>query len=164
MVRSYDEMKRKLENELNGVNAKIEGWEKVVIKKKKDGSEYKRMTKACVENAYFEGNSWRPQQKELSISTYTEGLGYKNDIITVSIYSNESFKTLAPGEIRVMIQRKVKELKEERDSIQEAIKVSKEYYDNLYNAIFEVRKIYEKSQGYGRLYNALREAASNYYF
>lgn len=148
--KSEDTIRKEIQDSLFHYEALIEAWKKVEIKKKKDGSEYKELTKSCLVGAIGDkiplyqtnnANGYIVSGTVIKISTHSEA-GYINDSIQTSeewkngmdearkiqISMRVPFQYNTAEEIREKIKRRIKELEKEVYECNEALNKLHEIY------------------------------------
>jgi hypothetical protein len=136
MNRKLNKIKENLERELKRDTLIFEAWEAVQVQKKKDGSDYKLLSKAF-SGAYYRTATYSDYHV-LEITVHNSELGYINDWIRLKDTKNNDITDVST--IASMIEKK-------KDFFKEEIAKDNDRLNKLDTAFVEFETAYTKALG-----------------
>lgn len=136
MNRKLNKIKENLERELKRDTLILEAWEAVQVRKKKDGSDYKLLSKAF-SGVYYRTATYSDYHV-LEIAVHSQELGYINDWIRLKDAKNNDITDVST--IAGMIEKK-------KDFFKEEIIKDNEKLSKLDTAFVEFETAYTKALG-----------------
>lgn len=167
---SEDNLRLDINERLVHAKAKKEAWSKVEIKKKKDGSEFKELTKSCLVGANGDkiplyptnsANGYIVSGTKIKINNWSDA-GYVNDSIfttdewekgmdesrKIDLLMRVPFQYNTAEEVRNKIKKRIEELEKEIKDCEQALIDLHEVYELYITGLNEVEtRMYRNCKG-----------------
>lgn len=137
MYRSIEDIRAEYVKRANEYKTMRQAWEAVTIKTRKDGSEYKTLTKACIEGASI-GYTY-DGLKQLEVGGWSTG--YVSDDIKIEEYgsSRATKYVMAPEEARAAIEYRIGYLTKQEEEQRAALAWLEENTGRIFDLVEEFR-------------------------
>ena len=138
MYRSIEDIRTEYEKRAREYKVMREAWQAVTIKTRKNGSEYARLTAACLDGATID-TAWNGL-KRLHVGGWCTG--YVSDEIDIEKYSSDSsnvIEAMAPEEARAAIEYRIGWLAKQEETARAAAEWLTENTGRIFDQVEEFR-------------------------